>query len=500
MDLFNEEAVAPVWVLNPGQQSASDWFFDFITNTQHEFRKALLEGWAGTGKTFTINRIIERVRVVYPDIKFGMTAPTHKAVRQLKKHSELKESLDFGTIHSYLGLKEKQVPDPKDHRKMIIVYEPDFNSTRELRIDSIDVLIVDESSMLDAKLYEHIEDYARSRKDLKVIFMGDGLQIPPVRGKNEEYVSAHADAIPFVAAQRQSRKIAHIVLSDIVRQGADNPIIAYATEIRKQYKNPTIMCKPVGNDTEGVVVLPRDIKVLREVFSQYFDTDEFRKDADYVKIVAWRNDTVNYFNNEIRLLINKVETLPRIIVGEKLVLNKPILRKDKIILANNEELEVLETQLVSVPVKYKLIDRNSMMGTAKGDGVEEPGVKVCSQEFKCYRSKVVTVDGKLFMIDILHEDDVAEFETLRKTLETKAKSQKDMYDRKEMWKQFFALDKPFANVGYNYCITAHKAQGSTYDYCISMEWDIDQNWTIEERNRIKYVAATRARHKLYIVK
>jgi len=75
-----------------------------------------------------------------------------------------------------------------------------------------------------------------------------------------------------------------------------------------------------------------------------------------------------------------------------------------------------------------------------------------------------------------------------------------MFDRKEMWKQFYALEKPFANVNYNYCITAHKAQGSTYNYCISMEWDIDQNRSIPERNRIRYVAATRARNKLFVVR
>lgn len=492
--------IAPVWVLNAGQQSAYDRLYDFIIGEQVKFRKALLEGWAGTGKTFLINRVIEGIRTDYPNIKFGMTAPTHKAVRQLKKHSELGDKLDFGTIHSYLGLKEVQKVDPKDSRKMYIAYEPDWNSDRVRKIDNIDVLIIDESSMLGDALYEHIEDYVRSRKSLKVIFMGDGLQIPPVRAKGEGY---KGDSIPFIPAQRLSRGIDHVVLDEIVRQGAENPIIAYATEIRKQYKSQSINHTFAGTEDGGIEVLPRNLGSLREIFSKYFDTEQFRKDTDYVKVVAWRNDTVDYFNREIRLLINKVDTLPRIINGEKLILNKPILKGEKVILPNNEELEVIDHTIVSVPVKYKLIDRGNTFAKAESDGINEPGVGVFSQEFKCYQSKVTTVDGKLFLINILHEDDLAAFETLRKTLETKAKNQKDTFDRKEMWRQFFALDKPFANVNYNYCITAHKAQGSTYDYCISMEWDIDEARGIvgvEEANRIRYVSATRARHKLFIVK
>lgn len=33
-----------------------------------------------------------------------------------------------------------------------------------------------------------------------------------------------------------------------------------------------------------------------------------------------------------------------------------------------------------------------------------------------------------------------------------------------------------------------------------IEWDLEMNRNIEERNRIRYVAATRARNLLYIIK
>lgn len=501
--LFPDEELVPakVFVLNPGQQKAHDTLVDFIISKNHEFSKALLDAHAGYGKTFLINRVIETVRKTRPDIIFGMTAPTHKAVRQLKKHSELKGSLDFGTIHRYLVLKEVQKVDPKDSRKMYIAYEPDFNPERVKPIDEIDVLILDETSMLSHTLYEYIEDYWRSRSGtLKIIFLGDSLQIPPVRAKDEPYDPVTAIAIPFSAAQRQSRKIMHITLDEPVRQSVDNPIFVYATALREQIKNQGIVCEFSHTDDKGVEQVPRNAEAMKMLFMKYFCTEQFKQDPDYVKVVAWRNDTVNVINGVIRKLIYGEEVLPRILMGEKLVLNKPIIRKKKVVLASNEELEVTAISEVTVPVKYKLIERQNAMQAAASDGISNNGVKQCSEDFKVYRCNAVTPEGNLFVIDVLHEDDMKRFEDLRKELEIKAKKTPDMFDRKEMWKQFFALDEPFANVNYNYCLTAHKSQGSSYDYCISMEWDIDVNWQIEERNKIKYVAATRARNKLFIIK
>jgi len=461
--LFPDEEPVPakVFVLNPGQQKAHDWLVDFIINKKHEFSKVLLDAHAGYGKTFLINRAIETVRKTHPGIAFGMTAPTHKAVRQLKKHSELKDSLDFGTIHRYLVLKEVQKVDPKDSRKMYIDYEPDFNPDRDKPIDAIDVLILDETSMLSHILYGYLDDYARSRGNtLKIIFLGDSLQIPPVRANSEPYDPLKSLAIPFSEAQRQSRRIAHLTLDEPVRQSLDNPIFAYATAIREQYKNQGIVHTFSSVGDTGVEILPRTKSALKLLFTKYFCTEEFKADPDYVKVVAWRNDSVGFFNDMIRKLIYGEETLPRIMMGEKLVLNKPIIGKgNKVILASNEELEVTSISEMTVPVKYKLIERQNAMQAAASDGISNNGVKQCSEDFKIYRCGAITPDGRLYMIDVIHGDDVQRFADLQEELKKKAQQRNlDMFDRKELWKQYFALDKPFANVNYNYCITAHKAR------------------------------------------
>jgi len=500
-ECIEPESTTKVFQLNDGQQQAHDKLISYILGEEPQYRAYLLVGPAGTGKTTTINRVVESMRRSHPHISFGMTAPTHKAVRQLRKHSLLKTELDFGTIHSFLALKEKQVPNPYKKGEYMIKYEPEWNASQGRRIDGVNVLIVDEASMLGDELYEHIEDAWRSNTRLKIIYMGDERQIPPVKESRPKGAPAqNEDAIPFVPAQRQSRKIGFLELIEIVRQAQDNPIIAYATDIRLQYKNQAIKHEFVNTNEHGVFVVSRDLIKIREFISLYFDTPMFREDPDYVKIVAWRNDTVNYMNNEVRLLINKVTSLPRIIIGDKLILDKPVLKADKILIANNEELEVTDVISCVKAIKYNIITRGNAFQQTKELFDEEVGKKVYQEDFKIYRTTVLTAENKQFVIDILHEDDIQKFDSLKKRISDNATKQVDQFDKKEMWREFFKLDGHFAQVKYNYCLTAHKAQGSTYDYCMSMEWDIDQNRNIEERNRIRYVAATRARNKLFIVK
>lgn len=490
------------FILNLGQQATLDWLVPFCTrDSVHpagKFRWVLLEGWAGTGKTFTLNRVVEAVRKIDRNIVFGMTAPTHKAVRQLKKHSELKDQLEFGTIHSFLGLVEKI-----NALTGKVTYELDWESKKERKIDSVDVLITDESSMLRDDLFNHMDDTLRNRRDIIIIFTGDGQQIPPVRDDEDRKNGTNINAIPFVEAQRSSRKIAHLQLTDIIRQGAGNPIIEYSARIRENIKQPKVPVETtLLEDGTGIQLLPRKLEGedgLRAVFLRYFDTPEFQQDPDYVKVIAYTNDTVDYFNKEIRLLINKAEVLPRIIAGEKLIMDKPLLKKDKVILSNNEELDVIEVELSSLEITYKYI-APGQSGFKKIADDAGPKIEDRTLKVETYFARCVTQDDRVFLLHIIHENSVAEFDKAKDSLKSAALKNFDRFDKSAMWREFYKLDSYFGWVKYNYAITAHKSQGSTYQYCISMEWDIERVRDFEERNRIRYVAGTRASKKLYIVK
>jgi exodeoxyribonuclease-5 len=495
-----ELEMKPAYTLNSDQETAMNFLLSFCRGESPE-RMATLAGFAGTGKTFLSNRLVERIKEMLPGMTFGMTAPTHKAVRVLKKHSEIADQLEFGTIHSFLGLKQKLVPNPKNKNEMIITYEPDFSSGRERRIEGINILFVDETSMLHNELFDHILTELRSNSKLRVIFMGDPLQIPPVKKKGEEDVT---DSIPFIPSRRIAHKIAYVELNEPQRQAKESPIIMYATSIREHIDMkfiPYTISPDQHHALEQYHTGAHNKERLWNLFREYFCTEEFQADPDYVKIIAWRNNTVDYFNREIRLMINKATTLPKLIEGEKLIMDAPLVKKDTVIIANNEDVVVRDIKVGVMMLKYTLINRQVFDEKSdQEDPLSDLTKHVKEAAINVYHCKLVNDLGIAFPVAILHEDSEQEYAAIKEKIKKAALNASDMFDRKEMWKQFYKLEDNFAWVKYNYCLTAHKAQGSTYDYCISMEWDIDQNWDIKERNRIRYVAATRARHKLFIVK
>jgi len=100
-------------------------------------------------------------------------------------------------------------------------------------------------------------------------------------------------------------------------------------------------------------------------------------------------------------------------------------------------------------------------------------------------------------IRILHEDSEGEFKKLANILKLRAINKKG---KDKSWIVYYNFLRRYADVMYGYSITAHKAQGSTYDTVFLLEDDIDVNWNIVERNRIKYTAYTRSSRKLYVIK
>ena len=174
-----------------------------------------LEGYAGTGKTTLISTWIEWVLNTKRTIQIAMTAPTNKAVRQLYKTAEYTHTnLIYGTIHSLLGLKEKKNDDGEQ------VFEKDWGV--EAKIDTVKVLVIDETSMLADELFELIYPYVE--KGLQIIFVGDPMQNPPI-GKT--------DCIPFSPEMRREYGIEHFRMTKILRQAEGNPIIETSMHIRE---------------------------------------------------------------------------------------------------------------------------------------------------------------------------------------------------------------------------------------------------------------------------
>jgi hypothetical protein len=99
-------------------------------------------------------------------------------------------------------------------------------------------------------------------------------------------------------------------------------------------------------------------------------------------------------------------------------------------------------------------------------------------------------------IHIVHGDSRDAYAELLKTVKAKAlEPEKGSY-----WIHYYNIIKWSADVIYNYTLTAHKAQGSTYKNVLLIEEDLNANSNIVERNRIKYTSYSRATDKLYVLR
>ena len=81
--------------LNDGQLLAFMEIIDFFRNPQHD--AVVLKGYAGTGKTFLVKRIIEYITTAYPNRKIAVTAPTNKAVQVLSFNDDSDGKSMFGS-------------------------------------------------------------------------------------------------------------------------------------------------------------------------------------------------------------------------------------------------------------------------------------------------------------------------------------------------------------------------------------------------------------------
>ena len=465
--------------LNSDQKTAFEDLRDFICDKGDD-SVYVLKGWAGTGKTYCVSVLVRYVlEVIHPThnwYRIGVTGPTNKSVRVIKKTSGLRNPrVTFQTIHKLLGLTERITKEGVQE----FVNQGDFQP----KIKTVKLLIIDEVSMLNDDLFQEVLKY---RDRIKIICMGDPAQIPPV---------GRPDCIPFREELAAAYRIKTLNLKQIMRQKKDNAIIESSVAIRSELgrsKNPVEPITKLNEKGEGIEFLNLNIPETRKGFSEilrlYFVTDEFKKDSEYAKIIAWRNKTVATMNDVIRKVIYGDEALgSKILVGEKLIANNPIIQGESIVLNTNDEFSVDSFTIGSDDLRYKTSDH--------------PDAEPFPITLKYYETVVSYLDDDdetvRVNIQILHEDSEEDFKKLANLLKLRAIEKKG---KDKSWIVYYNFLRKYADVNYAYCTSAHKSQGSTYNTTFVLEDDIDMNWDVIERNRIKYTAYTRASRKLYVLK
>lgn len=469
-------------MLKEEQRVAFDGLKKYILDDSGVIGSAVLIGYAGTGKTFIISKLIEEIFSLMNEqknygYKIACTATTNKAVKVTYRQADyFHTGIDYKTVHSLLGLKEQITNDGKQ------IFVQDYKNPPQL--DEYQLLIVDEASMLDVNLFiggdkmKGLQDYIE--EGLKVIFVGDDSQIPPI----------NRDKSPvFDEEVRENYNIKCFKLTEIVRQAAENPIISIATEVRNKLHVPKNFAgreHSLWEGDKGVYFIDRHDQEGMDEFSNLiehiFCSENFKADPDFGKIIAYHRSVVAGANNIIRrFLYGDDADEYRIMVGEKLLVNSPIFEpgEDKIMLPTNEEIEV-----VSFNEKIKNI--NEGMFTIPYYETRIKYYRFDNSEVEKW-IRIPTTEGQRVVNEILEQ------------FATRAKAFGKTLEGRKAWSDYFEFQREWADVSYNYSITAHRSQGSTYQNAIVLEYDIDKNRKIKERQRIKYTAFTRPSQRLFII-
>ncbi|MGF1487805.1 MAG: AAA family ATPase, partial [Prochloraceae cyanobacterium] len=427
-------------------------FSDQSINNNNASRQFLLSGYAGTGKTFLVQQLLENIK----DKKVVFTAPTNKAVKVLAAFAE-KENLkvDTKTTHSLLGLKQNV-----NKKTGVVTYK----APRKKPKIEYDLVVVDESSMLDSKLYKHIKNLADS--GVKVLYMGDPAQLPPV-GENESKVFSELSKSNYTAN-----------LTEVVRYG--NEIGVVAENIRKNLNADKTFFSSTVNEN----ILAEKPQDWFENIIKEFQSDEYKNNPDRCKILAHTNQRVKELNQKVRQKLWGNDCA-EFVVGDRIIANSSCLDEfENIILHTSDEITV-----------------------TKATKIEKDNYKVWQVTGKA------TESDEDIVLNIVAPESKTKFLNDLKKLADKAHQATHDWDRSNAWDEFHAHNNKYHDINHAYALTIHKSQGSTFDIVAIDEQNI--NATIQGltkksnndqeiadlqklRNQLRYVAVTRAKNKVLV--
>ena len=161
--------------LNNEQKQAIEKISRFLESSNKLF---LLTGSAGTGKS----TIISQLFMYNNSDKIVISATTNKAVYVLKemfnKYNNNKQNIEFSTIQKICNIKMHINDDGEQYFKFT-----DDNKNYGKSIYDYNIIIIDESSMINLKLINYLNSIKRKLKG-KIIYVGDKNQLPPVNESN----------------------------------------------------------------------------------------------------------------------------------------------------------------------------------------------------------------------------------------------------------------------------------------------------------------------------
>lgn len=394
----------------------------------------LLEGGAGTGKTFLVRAFVDQIKG-----RGVFTAPTNKATKVLRQSLTDDEFKPVcSTVFSLLGLRLEANGEVKELT----------SSEEDIDLTGMKYVVVDEGSMVSSVLWKELKKAQQAFK-FRVIVMGDDKQLPPVK-ESTSPVWKLREGESWSELKKQMR--------------FDNQILSFATNLRRLIEHPAPRFSIINDNdgTEGIWSL-----TLGEMESRIREAARLGRFSrpDDAKAIAWRNVTVDRLNSLIRKELFTGQA-PKFVESDRVIFTSPAKDlDDKPMVSTDDEGRI----------DRALVDRHPIY-----------------TEFEAWRLSITLDTNKTVVAWALHESAEAKFN--RRVEELAAEAKRD--GRK--WKFFWDFKDAFHGVRHGYALTAHRSQGSTYQAAFVDWRDILRNPVRSEGMRCLYVACTRPKKELYL--
>ncbi len=423
--------------LNHEQTTALDNLLAFIADPDPVSNFFVLSGFAGTGKTFLMGEVV--AKSTKSRIKFAFTAPTNKAAKVLRGIAG-----SACTTFSLLGLR---IDKSGEVKKLI-------TSEKPVDLSEIHVIWVDEGSMVGEVLHDILCDQANFN-NIKVVFMGDPAQLPPVKEIASKIWTAGHPTSYLTKVERHDNQILTLVTEIRNRMLDFSPSIKIATD-RSMTED--------GSDWQGVLKLAK-VEFKREI-AKAADAGVFL-DGSLGKVIAWRNARVDEYNDLIRYAIfGGAASRGYYLAGDRIIAASPCKKTDdETLLATDDEAIVESTIDCQHPF---------------------------APEYKAIELRCRNESNKQIRLLVIHPESLEKYNDDCTILAHNAKS------NPRLWKKFWEQKDLFHEIKYAYAITAHRSQGSTYQTVFVDTPDILGNRNRKEAFQCLYVACSRPTTRLIV--
>lgn len=429
-----EEVSPPVpqITLTAGQVAALSHIINFIPKGVTGCKVGIVEGYAGTGKTTLIRTLVQERDT------FVLT-PTGKAAVRVMDVAGCQAM----TIHRWLY---KPVVDGTSNE----IIDWALKSISEVARPLNNILLIDEASMVTQEIYEDLIRVCEPM-GINIVFIGDGFQLPPVDKTGRNNFSVFNPRTPYEWK---------VILTDVVRQALDSPVLAAATIIRQNGS--------IYDAFSKLEIVSKD--VLDDEIRRLYKTGG--------AAICHRNNTRHELNSRIRKSLGFTDTWVQ--PGEPLMVIK-----------NNYDLNVFNGEVFRVTsdgtrylnevevTNYQTKKHRRFSGQSlEIEDIERP-IMVC-------RDQVFgTLNG-----DFSDGNVQGGFNKwIRRQKFIKAMSGND---------EWAGNPPSFVCANFGYVLTAHKAQGSEWpEVLVIMENSINPEWG--DGRKWVYTAITRATSKVRIV-